>query len=436
MQAERSKCTHMEDKIINQILNPKNMHQAKAKVISNKGAAGIDGISVEEIDEYIKGNWARIRQEIIERRYKPQPVVRVEIPKPNGGKRKLGIPTAMDRIIQQAIVQVLTPIIDEKFSETSYGFRPGRNCQMAITKSLEYLNDGFEWVVDIDLEKFFDKVPQDKLMSIVHEHIKAPDTESLIRKYLKAGIMNKGVYEKSEIGTPQGGNLSPLLSNIMLDKLDKELEARKLRYTRYADDCLIFVRSKAAATRVMYSITRFIEKKLELKVNAEKSKITRPNKIKYLGFGYWKDNKANKWKARVHETSFKRFKNKIKKLTTRKWSVSLEYRIKKINEVTRGWINYFRIADMKSKINRFSKQLRTRLRIICWKTWKAPKKRQWALRKMGIVKDLARLTSYCGNRYHFVATKTCLLRAITKERLSKTGLIDPYDYYISRTCVN
>ena len=342
----------------------------------------------------------------------------------------------MDRIIQQAIVQVLTPIIDKRFSETSYGFRPGRNCQMAIIKSLEYLNDGFEWVVDIDLEKFFDKVPQDKLMSIVHEHIKAPDTESLIRKYLKAGIMNKGAYEKSEIGTPQGGNLSQLLSNIMLDKIDKELEARKLRYTRYADDCLIFVKSKAAATRVMYSITRFIENKLGLKVNAEKSKITRPNKIKYLGFGYWKDNKTNQWKARVHETSLKRFKDKIKKLTTRKRSVSLEYRIKKINEVTRGWINYFKIASMKSKLKGFSEHLRTRLRIICWKMWKVPKKRQWALRKMGVVKDLARLTSYCGNRYYFVATKTCLVRAITKERLRKTGLIDPYDYYISRLCVN
>ena len=273
-------------------------------------------------------------------------------------------------------------------------------------------------------------------MSIVHEHIKAPDTESLIRKYLKAGIMNKGIYEKSEIGTPQGGNLSPLLSNIMLDKLDKELEARKLRYTRYADDCLIYVRSKAAATRVMHSITRFIEKKLGLKVNAKKSKITRPSGVKYLGFGYWKDNKANKWKARVHETSFKRFKDKIKKLTTRKWSVSLDYRIKKINEVTRGWINYFKIANMTSKIKRFSEQLRTRLRIICWKMWKVPKKRQWALRKMGITKDLAKLTAYCGNRYYFVATKTCLVRAITKERLSKTGLIDPYDYYISRSCVN
>lgn len=425
----------MEDKLINQILNPNNMHKAKLKVISNKGAAGIDGISVDEINQYIKENWARIRQEIIERRYKPQPVVRVEIPKPNGGTRKLGIPTVIDRIIQQAIVQVLTPIIDKRFSETSYGFRPGRNCEMAITKSLEYLNDGFEWVVDIDLEKFFDKVPQDKLMSIIHEHIQAPDTESLIRKFLKAGIMNKGVYEKSEIGTPQGGNLSPLLSNIMLDKLDKELEARRLRYTRYADDCLIFVGSKAAATRVMHSITRYIENKLGLKVNAEKSKITTPGNIKYLGFGYWKDYKTAEWKTRVHEASYKRFVDKIKRLTNRNWSISFEDRIKKLNEVTRGWINYFKIASMKTKLVKFSEHLRTRLRMICWKMWKVPSKRQWALMKMGIGRNLAKLTSYCGNRYYFVATKTCLIRAVTKERLTNTGLVDPYDYYLSRSCV-
>lgn len=422
----------MEDKLINQILSPENMHKAKQKVVSNKGAAGIDGIEVEEIDDYIKENRPRIRQEIIERRYKPQPVLRVQIPKPNGGKRNLGIPTVMDRIIQQAIVQILSPIIDPTFSETSYGFRPGRNCEQALIKSLEYLNHGYDWIVDIDLEKFFDKVPQDKLMSILHELIKAPDTESLIRKYLKAGIMNKGEYEKSEIGTPQGGNLSPLLSNIMLDKLDKELEKRGLRFTRYADDCLIFVGSRAAATRVMHSITRYIENKLGLKVNAEKSKISRPTKVKYLGFGYWKDIKDGKWKARPHEKSVKRFWDKLRQLTSRKRSVSLDYRIKKINEVTRGWINYYKIGSMKSKLKAISERLRTRLRMICRKMWKVPSKRQWALMKMGIGKDLARLTAYCGNRYYFVATKTCLVRAITKGRLTNTGLVDPYDYYLSR----
>lgn len=422
----------MEDKLISQILNPNNMHKAKQKVVSNKGASGVDNVDVKEINEYIKENWTRIRQEIIERSYKPQPVLRVEIPKDNGGIRKLGIPTVMDRIIQQAIVQVLSLIIEPTFSETSYGFRPGRSCEQAIIKSLEYLNDGFEWVVDIDLEKFFDKVPQDKLMSIVHELIQAPDTESLIRKYLKAGIMDKGKYQKSEIGTPQGGNLSPLLSNIMLDKLDKELEKRGLRFTRYADDCLIFVGSRAAATRVMYSVTRYIENKLGLKVNAEKSRITRPSNIKYLGFGYWKDNKSGQWKTRPHKVSVDKFWQKLRNLTKRKWSVPFEYRLQKLNEVIRGWINYFRIGSMKAKIKSISEKLRTRLRMICWKMWKVPSKRQWALTKMGINKDLARLTAYCGDRYYFVATKTCLVKAISKDRLVNTGLVDPYDYHIKQ----
>lgn len=323
----------------------------------------------------------------------------------------------MDRIIQQAIVQVLTPIIDKRFSETSYGFRPGRNCQMAIIKSLEYLNDGFEWVVDIDLEKFFDKVPQDKLMSIVHEHIKAPDTESLIRKYLKAGIMNKGAYEKSEIGTPQGGNLSPLLSNIMLDKLDKELEARKLRYTRYADDCLIFVKSKAAATRVMHSITRFIENKLGLKVNAEKSKITKPSGIKHLGFGYWKDNKTNQWKARVHETSFKRFKDKIKTLTTRKWSVSFDYRIKKINEVTRGWINYFKIASMKSKLKAFSEHLRTILRINMLENVESTKEKTMGVKRNGSSKRPSKINILLWKQILLCSNKNLLSKSNHKRKI-------------------
>lgn len=422
----------MEDKLISRILSSENMRIAKKRVCSNKGAGGIDGISVEEIDEYIKENWIRIKDEILSRSYKPQPVLRVEIPKESGGVRKLGIPTVMDRIIQQAIVQVLTPIFEKEFSETSYGFRPGRSCEMAITKSLEYLNDGYEWVVDIDLERFFDTVPQDKLMSIIHFVIKAPDTESLIRKYLKAGVMNKGVFEKSEKGTPQGGNLSPLLSNIMLNVLDKELEARNLRFTRYADDCLIFVGSRAAATRVMHSITRFIEKKLDLKVDAEKSRVSRPSNLKYLGFGYWKDSKAGEWKVRPHENSINKFWKRLKELTKRRWSINFDYRLKKLNEVIRGWINYFRIGSMKAKLTRLSERLRTRLRMICWKMWKTPRKRQWALMKMGIEKNLARVTSYCGDRYYFVATKTCLVRAITKERLVYTGLVDPLDYYLKQ----
>lgn len=228
---------HIMTNLLDKILDRQNMYQAFRRVCSNKGASGVDGITVDEIDRYIRENWKEIKSEIEERRYKPQPVLRVEIPKSNGGIRKLGIPTVMDRIIQQAIVQILSPIIDKEFSEFSYGFRPGRNCEMAVVKLLEYFNDGYLWIVDIDLEKFFDTVPQDKLMSLVHNIIDDPDTESLIRKFLQAGIMDKGKYKSSETGTPQGGNLSPLLSNVMLNELDKELESRGLNFVRYADDC-------------------------------------------------------------------------------------------------------------------------------------------------------------------------------------------------------
>lgn len=228
---------HIMTNLLDKILDRQNMYQAFKRVCSNKGTSGVDGITVDEIDRYIRENWQRIKVEIKERRYKPQPVLRVEIPKPNGGTRKLGIPTVVDRVIQQAIVQVLSPIVDKEFSEFSYGFRPGRNCEMAVVKLLEYFNDDYLWVVDIDLERFFDTVPQDKLMSLVHNIIDDPDTESLVRKFLQAGVMDKGEFQPSKTGTPQGGNLSPLLSNIMLNELDKELESRGLNFVRYADDC-------------------------------------------------------------------------------------------------------------------------------------------------------------------------------------------------------
>ena len=423
---------HIMTNLLDEILDRQNMYQALKRVYSNKGTAGVDGITVDEIDEYIRENWQRIKVEIKERRYKPQPVLRVEIPKPNGGIRKLGIPTVMDRIIQQAIVQVLSPIVDKEFSEFSYGFRPGRNCEMAVVKLLEYFNDGYLWVVDIDLEKFFDTVPQDKLMSLVHNIIDDPDTESLIRKFLQAGIMDKGEFQPSKTGTPQGGNLSPLLSNIMLNELDKELEIRELNFVRYADDCIITVKSKAAAKRVMQSVTSWIERKLGLKVNASKSKITRPSNLKYLGFGFWKDGKVNQWKARPHQDSIKSFKNKLKGLTQRKWSISFTERLKKLNQVIRGWINYFLIGSMKGVLTEIDSRLRTRLRMIIWKMWKVPSKRQWGLQKLGIDKDLARLTSYCGDRYYFVATKTCVSRAISKDILTRRGLISPLDYYEHR----
>ena len=413
--------------MLEKILSDENIKTAYKRVYANKGAGGVDGVTINELEEYMREHWQGIKQEIRERKYKPQPVLRVEIPKPNGGVRKLGIPTVIDRVIEQAITQVLTPIFDPMFSENSYGFRPNRRCEQAIVKLLEYFNEGYVWIVDIDLEKFFDNVPQDKLMSYVGRVIHDGDTESLIRKYLKAGVMNKGTYEATDVGTPQGGNLSPLLSNIMLNELDKELERRELRFTRYADDVVIVLKSKAAATRVMYSVTSWIERKLGLRVNVTKTKITPPSKLKYLGFGFWKDK--SEWKARPHQDSLAKFKRKLKKLCKRSWSIDLTYRIKKINEVTRGWVNYFRIGSMKAKLQRIDEHLRTMLRVIIWKQWKTGKKREWGLLKLGVPKWIAHKVANCGDHYQFVATKSVLARAISKEILTKRGLISISDYY-------
>ena len=416
--------------LLEEILSRGNMILAYKKVKANKGASGIDGITVEEIDEYLKAHWIEIREQIRKRKYQPQPVRRVEIPKPNGGVRNLGIPNVIDRIIEQAITQVLTPIAEPHFSENSYGFRPKRRAQQAVIKLLEYLNDGYEYIVDIDLEKFFDNVPQDKLMTLVGKLIHDPDTESLISKYLRAGVMVRGQYEKTEKGTPQGGNLSPLLSNIMLNELDKELEARKLRSVRYADDCVITVGSSAAANRVMHTITDWIERKLGLKVNMTKTKVTRPSGLKYLGFGFWKDSKDGQWKARPHQDSVSKFKRKIKELTKRSWSVTMDLRILKLNEVIRGWINYFKIGNMKQKLKDIDERLRTRMRIVIWKKWKTGEKRHWGLRKLGAPEWMARQSAGFGDHYQAVA-KTTGLHLINKEILAKRGLLSCLDYYLS-----
>lgn len=416
--------------LLEEILSRGNMILAYKKVKANKGASGIDGITVEEIDEYLKAHWVEIREQIRKRKYQPQPVRRVEIPKPNGGVRNLGIPNVIDRIIEQAITQVLTPIAEPHFSENSYGFRPKRRAQQAVIKLLEYLNDGYEYIVDIDLEKFFDNVPQDKLMTLVGKLIHDPDTESLISKYLRAGVMVRGQYEKTEKGTPQGGNLSPLLSNIMLNELDKELEARKLRFVRYADDCVITVGSSAAANRVMHTITDWIERKLGLKVNMTKTKVTRPSGLKYLGFGFWKDSKDGQWKARPHQDSVSKFKRKIKELTKRSWSVTMDLRILKLNEVIRGWINYFKIGSMKQKLKDIDERLRTRMRIVIWKQWKTGEKRHWGLRKLGAPEWMARQSAGFGDHYQAVA-KTTGLHLINKEILARRGLLSCLDYYLS-----
>ena len=385
--------------LLEKILSNENMNAAYKRVCANKGAGGVDNVTVEELEDYIKEHWNSIREQIKHRKYKPQAVRRVEIPKPNGGVRKLGIPTVMDRVIQQGIVQIISPMCEPMFSEWSYGFRPDRSCEMAIRQLLIYLNEGYEWIVDIDLEKFFDNVPQDKLMSLVHD------------------IIN------------DGGNLSPLLSNIMLNELDKELEARGLRFTRYADDCVIAVRSESSAKRVMRTVSEWIQRKLGLKVNMTKTHITRPTKLKYLGFGFYKDSKSKEWKCRPHQDSVRKFKARLKELTCRKMPGTVTSRIEKINQVTRGWINYYAFGSMKSAMTEIDAHLRTRIRIIIWKQWKVPKKRQWGLQKLGISKDEARRTAYWGDRYQVVATKSCLRRALSKDVFAKAGLVSCLDYY-------
>jgi group II intron reverse transcriptase/maturase len=415
-------------RLMDEILSRENMAQAYKKVKANKGASGVDGISVDEIQEYLKENWPGIKERIKQRKYKPQPVLRVEIPKPNGGVRKLGIPSVVDRIIEQAIVQAITPIVEPHFNDNSYGFRPGRRAEQAIIKLLEYLNDGYAYIVDIDLEKFFDNVPQDKLMTLVGGISKDPKTESLISKYLKAGVMVNGRYEETNVGTPQGGNLSPILSNIMLNELDKELEARGLNFVRYADDCVIAVGSSAAAKRVMNTITKWIERKLGLKVNMEKTRVTKPRNLKYLGFGFVK--MGDKWEARPHQDSVKNFERKLKKLTKRSWSIGMDERIRRLNWVIRGWINYYRIGRMKQNLIRIDGHLRTRMRIVIWKQWKTSQRRYWGLRRLGAPEWMAKQSVGFADHYH-AASKTTGLRKISKEILAKRGLISCVEYYLN-----
>ena len=414
--------------LLEQILARDNMMTAYKKVKSNGGASGIDGISTKDVRDYLVKNWSGIREQIRQRKYKPQPVRRVEIPKPNGGVRNLGIPNVIDRIIEQAIAQVLTPIVEPYFSEHSYGFRPNRCAQQAVLKLLEYFNDGYTYIVDIDLEKFFDNVHHDKLMTLVRNIIHDPDTESLIHKYLKAGVMVKGKYEDTPVGTPQGGNLSPLLSNIMLNELDKELEARGLHFVRYADDCVIVVGSSAAANRVMHTVTDWIERKLGLKVNMTKTKVTKPMKLKYLGFGFVKMN--GKWEAKPHKDSVANFKRKLKRLTNRSWPVTMDERIQRLNWVIRGWVNYFRIGKMKMQLTRIDEHLRTRMRVVVWKQWKTSQRRYWGLRKLGAPEWMAKQSAGFGDHYQAVV-KTTGLHYIKKETFAKRGLISCLDYYLN-----
>ena len=416
----------MTTKLMEEILSKENLEKARKAVIANKGSAGVDGMSVHELPKYIEEHGEEITERIRMRKYRPLPVRRVQIPKPDGTKRNLGIPSVKDRWLQQAVYQVLNPMFEEVFSDSSYGFRPGRRCENAIVKALEFMNDGYDWLVDMDLSKFFDNVNQDILMILVHKVIKDPDTESLIRRFLQSGVLVEGTFEETRIGTPQGGNLSPLLANIYLNEFDKELESRGLRFTRYADDCVIYVKSEAAANRVMKSVTRWLEEKLRVQVNVTKTKVCRPNDTKYLGFSFYKRN--DKWKPKPHLKSVQKFKAKLHGYSKRSWSVSMDYRISKLNPVIRGWINYFRICDMKSLMRDMDGWLRVRIRMCIWKQWKTPKRRRWGMRKLGLPDWLAYKQSY--SRKGCMANAQGTLRPIiTKAVLQKKGLLSLADHY-------
>lgn len=423
----RKERTNME--LLEKVLDDKNLFEAYKQVYKNKGTSGVDGVTVEELGKYMYLHKEEIKEQIRNRKYKPSPVRRVYIPKDNGDKRGLGIPTVVDRLIQQAIVQVLSPIYEQQFSETSYGFRPKRSCEMAIIKLLEYFNDGYTWIVDIDLQKFFDTVCHDKLISIIMKTIHDGELVSLIRKYLVSGVMENGVVSPTKVGTPQGGNLSPLLSNIMLNELDKELEKRGLKFTRYADDCIIVVKSEKAANRVMESITKFIERKLGLKVNVEKSKVAKPNEIKYLGFGFYY-TKTGIIKPKPHLKSIQKFERKLKQLTIRSQSVSMDKRIIKLNQVIRGWINYFRITDMWWEVKRITSHLNRRIRCIIWKQWKTCDNRIRCLKKLGVYENNAKKCAYSRKSYWFMSNQLSIKYALSNKRLKQKGLILPLDHYV------
>jgi group II intron reverse transcriptase/maturase len=367
--------------LIEQIVERKNLLEALDRVESNKGAAGIDGVSTEQLRGYIVEHWEKIRQQLLNGTYKPAPVRRVEIPKPDGGVRLLGIPTVIDRLIQQAILQVLTPIFDPKFSPSSFGFRPKRRGHSAVRQAQQFIREGYRIVVDIDLAQFFDRVNHDILMSRVARTIKDKLVLKLIRAYLKSGVMVGGVCITSDEGAPQGGPCSPLLGNILLDDLDKELERRGLRFCRYADDCNIYVKTKRAGERVKASVTRFLEGRLKLKVNEEKSAVDRPWNRKFLGFSFTIQKET---RIRISPKSLKRVKDKIRELTNSTWSIPMEMRIKLLNQYLMGWMGYYALIETPSVLKVLEEWIRRRLRLCLWQQWKRIRTRIRELRALGL----------------------------------------------------
>ena len=406
-------------RLLEEVLERNNMLIALKRVISNKGSHGVDGMKTDELREHIQKHWDTIKAKILETKYKPSPVRRVEIDKPDGGVRLLGIPTVQDRLIQQAIAQVLLRVYEPLFSNNSFGFRPRRGAKDAITKSKQYINEGNRWVVDMDLEKFFDEVNHDILMGKLEKKIKDTRLLSLIRKYLKSGILINGVSVASEEGTPQGGPLSPLLANIMLDELDKELEKRGHKFCRYADDNNVYVKSKRAGVRVMVSMTNIIENKLKLKVNKNKSAVDFVSRRKFLGFSFYFAKSGAE--IRIHEKSIKRFKEKIKFFTNRNTGISMESRLKKLNQIMRGWINYYGIANATAKLRELDKWIRRRLRACIWKQWKKISTKHRNLVKLGINKHKAWQYANTRKGYWRISNSPILSKSLNNKYLESLG---------------
>ena len=441
----------MEDgqqmRLIEEILSDANLNLAIERVKRNKGACGIDKMPITLVETYFRENLTEIRTKILEKQYRPQAVRRVYIPKSNGKLRPLGIPTVVDRVIQQSIAQKLTPIYENIFSDYSYGFRPGRDCHTAMNKVLEYLNEGYEWVIDLDIEAYFDTVNHDKLISILRENVKDSHTIHLVRKFLQAGIMEKGLVKSSTIGTPQGGPLSPILSNIYLDKFDKELEQRGLHFVRYADDCNIFVKSDVAAERVMKSVTSWLERKLFLKVSATKTKIVRPSNSNFLGFTFFKN--SDKWQCKPSKDRKKRLYEKIKLVLKRKHAVArpLNETFIKLNQVIRGWINYFRIGKMKLFIQIFGEWLRHKVRVIIIKQWKKSQRIYTNLKRISKMyktnhtdEDIFKVANSRLGWYrrsgldvvNYILSPKVLETANKKK--GRPGLVNPLSYYLGSLC--
>ena len=433
--------------LIDRILDDENIEAAIRAVQQNQGAPGIDKMPVGMLKSYFAEHGEEIKEQIRAKKYQPQPVRRVYIPKANGKMRPLGIPTVVDRVIQQAVAQVLSRGYERYFSEYSHGFRPNRSCHTAMEKVLENLNEGYDWVIDLDIEKYFDTVNHDKLISILRERINDATTLHLIRSYLRAGVMEGGLVSATEEGVPQGGPLSPILSNVYLDKLDKELEARGLKFVRYADDCNIFVRSEMAADRVMASTSSWLERKLRLKVSATKAKVVRPAGSTFLGFSFWKSQEG--WKARPADDRKAKLCKKVKEILCRKRAAALPlgYTFTKLNQVLRGWINYFRIGSMKTWLkNNFSPWLRHKVRVVILKQWKKPKTVYKNLMKLNVAFGCnmtddaiykvanSRLGLYrrCGmNVVNYLLSQKVLSMPNKKE--NRPGLIDPLAYYLRNT---